>query len=96
MKKQVIRLTESDLQKVIKESVNSILNESYNDSQTVAKIKDLRQNLVHFIEYLMDTYENPADTDDRFLFNVYNGANKLYADLGSFLYDNDQQSLYQY
>ena len=34
MKKQLVRLTESDLRKIIKESVKNILKESYNDDDT--------------------------------------------------------------
>lgn len=32
-KKQIVRLTESDLHRIIKESVNNILNEAFSDAQ---------------------------------------------------------------
>ena len=107
--KQRIRLSEGQLNRIIKESVRQMLmgnshkhltsksnlNESYNDSNTVNKIEVLRDYVVSFIEYLDDKYDNlGSDTD--FLDRVYNSANKLESDLQSFLYDNYQQSKYGY
>ena len=93
--KQRIRLTESDIHKVVKSSIREVLNESYNNSQTVGKINDLRQNLLGFIEYLEDRYDT-IGLDDDFLDRVYNSANKLEKDMHAFLYDDHQQSVYGY
>lgn len=93
--KQRIVLKESDLHKLIKESMKKVLKESYNDSQTVAKIKDLKQYLDRFIEYLEDKYDNIGSEND-FLDKIYNGANSLYGDLYSFLIDDNRQSIYGY
>lgn len=93
--KQKIVLKESDLHRLIKESMKKVLKESYNDSQTVAKIKELKPYVVRFIEYLEDNYNNLGSKND-FLDDVYNGAYSLYNALDSFLYDDYRQSIYGY
>ena len=47
MKKQIIRLTEGDLHRIIKESVNNILKETNNFNKKYEYLTDL-----------LDTYEN--------------------------------------
>lgn len=93
--RQRIRLSESDLHRMIKESVKEVLNESYNDSQTVSKIRDLRTKITSFIEYLEDKYDKLGAGDD-FLDRVYNSASNLESDLHSFLSDDYQQQIYGY
>lgn len=93
--KQRITLKESDLHRMIKESVKQVLNESYNDSQTISKIRDLRPKITSFIEYLEDKYGELGSGND-FLDRVYNSAYKLESDLQSFLRDDYEQQIYQY
>ena len=93
--KQRIVLKESDLHSLIKESVKQVLNESYNDSQTVSKIRDLRAKITSFIEYLEDKYDE-LGAGDGFLDRVYNSASNLESDLHSFLRDDNEQQIYQY
>ena len=93
--KQTIKLNETDLHRLIKESVRQVLKESYNDSQTVSKIRDLRPKITSFIEYLEDKYDELGSGND-FLDRVYNSAYNLESDLLSFLRDNNEQQIYQY
>ena len=57
--KQVIRLTESDLHRIIKESVNRILREGYNPSPEFDEIHHLGSD----IERLHKTYDPSIDAD---------------------------------
>ena len=46
MKKRIIRLTEGDLHRIVKKSVNRILRESYEDDEIIAENNPLRYEVV--------------------------------------------------
>ena len=92
---QRIILSESDLHRMIKESVKQVINESYNDKETIKRVEDLHKHLVSFTEYLEENY-NFANEGRDFVDKIYHAANELDGELSSFLYDNHQQEIYGY
>ena len=51
MNKKLIRLTESDLHRIVKESVKKVLNESQSLKSTIASINELCNDLDMTVEY---------------------------------------------
>lgn len=80
---------------MIKESVREVLKESYNNSETIKRVIDLRKHLVPFTEYLKENY-NFANEGRDFVDKIYHTANELDDELSAFLYDNQQQEIYGY
>lgn len=82
MEKKLIRLTESDLHRIIKESVNNILNEiSYGVAKSAYdKMKDLGQ--YERANNLERTFKKVNDEDDA-IYNLKNDSLELRGDMDS-------------
>ena len=85
-KKQVIRLTESDLHRILKESVNKVLNEEY---VWWGDTKPLETIMSACGEMIKGKNESDfEDVDDRAAFDLYQWATKVYQEAEQFLHCN--------
>ena len=96
MNKKLIRLTEGDLHRIVKESVNRILKESETDYQTYPHIRDNGTKVIvmaHFIEYTFSFKDKKLGEFDsieeakRFVLEIVNN-NEYIRDLADEVYSN--------
>ena len=80
-KKQVIRLTESDLHKIIKESVKRVLNEGYTLPKEGWEALDVRKQNIMFNGKLVEFIKNDA-LNNNVLLLTYN--NRQWETIGNF------------
>lgn len=93
-----IRLTENQLHKIIKNSVNNILKEStlYCDTKPFKQIMDAANKIVEKYDYVNDkNFEPDDDYDGRDLsYDVYEWAKKTYDEAEEWLrYNSDNCSI---
>ena len=91
-KKQVIRLTEGDLHRIIKESVNKVLTEScwYGDTKPFETIYQMADKIVNSLEARV-TDENYEEWGDDFSYGrMYEWAKRVKDDAEEYIHCNSQ------
>lgn len=96
MKRNIIRLTKSDLHRIVKESVNRILRETIDDFRTYPHVRDNGTKIVvvaHFIDYTYCFEEKKLGEFDsieeakRFVLDIANNDDYI-RDLAEEVYSN--------
>ena len=90
--KKVVRLTESDLHKLIKESVKKVMNEStwYGDTKPFETIYNAANQIVEQLDYVNDDYEESGD--DYSYGRMYNWAVRVRDDAEYYIRENSSNT----